>query len=100
MSYLKWQSLPQGRMQCQKYFIPLKKSKMVRAVATPVAPSPADSADYRKQLCESYGFRQIAEPLPDNITLKNVIDSLPQKVSETQIYKFNIFLLFCNVRFL
>lgn len=82
MSYLKWQSLPQRRMQCLKQFDPLRKSKTVRAVAAPVAPSPADSADYRKQLCESYGFRQIAEPLPDNITLKNVTDSLPQEVSE------------------
>ncbi|KAL8145291.1 omega-6 fatty acid desaturase, chloroplastic isoform X2 [Apium graveolens] len=79
MSFLKWQSLPQTRMRCLKQFDPLRKSKIVRAVATPVAPSPADSADYRKQLCESYGFRQIAEPLPDNITLKNVIDSLPKK---------------------
>ncbi|KAL8145289.1 omega-6 fatty acid desaturase, chloroplastic isoform X1 [Apium graveolens] len=82
MSFLKWQSLPQTRMRCLKQFDPLRKSKIVRAVATPVAPSPADSADYRKQLCESYGFRQIAEPLPDNITLKNVIDSLPKKVFE------------------
>ncbi|KAK1395876.1 Omega-6 fatty acid desaturase, chloroplastic [Heracleum sosnowskyi] len=82
MSYLKWKSLPQRRMQCLKHFDPLRKSNVVRAVAAPVAPSPTDSADYRKQLCESYGFRQIAEPLPDNITLKNVIDSLPQKVFE------------------
>ncbi|KAK1395873.1 hypothetical protein POM88_005736 [Heracleum sosnowskyi] len=49
-------------------------------LSAPVAPSSEDSTDYRKQLCESCGFRQIAEPLTDNITLKTVIDSFPQKL--------------------
>jgi len=49
-------------------------------VAVPVAPSPADSTEYRKQLSENYGFSQIGEPLPENVTLKDVIDSLPKKV--------------------
>lgn len=54
---------------------------MVKAVAVNVAPSPsADSAEYRQQLCHEYGFRQIGEPLPDNITLRDIIDTLPKKV--------------------
>ncbi|RXH74260.1 hypothetical protein DVH24_028981 [Malus domestica] len=56
---------------------------VVQAVAVPVAPPPeADSAEYRKQLAESYGFKQIGEPLPDNVTLKDVIETLPKKVFE------------------
>ncbi|CAJ2679772.1 unnamed protein product [Trifolium pratense] len=31
---------------------------------------------------ERYGFEQIGEPLPDNVTLKDVIASLPKKVFE------------------
>lgn len=60
---------------------PRKKTKFVQAVAIPVSPSAADSAEYRKKLAESYGFRQIGEPLPDSVTLKSVIDSLPKKVT-------------------
>ncbi|EEF29426.1 Omega-6 fatty acid desaturase, chloroplast precursor, putative [Ricinus communis] len=60
----------------------LKKTKPIQAVATPVARSSADSAEYRKQLAESYGFRQIGEPLPGNVTLKYIIDTLPKKVFE------------------
>lgn len=59
----------------------LKRAKPVQAVAVPVAPSSADSAQYRKQLAESYGFRQIGEPLPSNVTLKEIIDTLPKKVN-------------------
>lgn len=70
-----------------------------RADAAPVAPSPEDRAEYKKQLCESCGFRQIVEPLPDSNTLKNVIDSLPQKVSDTQIHDFKIFLLVFHVHY-
>ena len=58
----------------------MRRTRTVQAVATPVAPSSADSAEYRKQLAESYGLRQIGEQLPDNITLKDVIDTLPKKV--------------------
>nr|UDV78693.1 fatty acid desaturase 6.2 [Perilla frutescens] len=48
-----------------------------------VAPSPAaDNAEYRQQLCHEYGFRQIGEPLPDNVTLKDILDTLPKKVFE------------------
>jgi len=50
-------------------------------VAIPAAPSPAEStSEYRKQICERYGFKKIGEPLPDNVTLKDIINSLPKKV--------------------
>lgn len=58
----------------------------MQAVAAPVAPPPeADSAEYRKQLAESYGFKRIGEPLPDNVTLKDVIETLPKKVLSFRI---------------
>ncbi|KAF9680663.1 hypothetical protein SADUNF_Sadunf06G0144900 [Salix dunnii] len=66
----------------KKWLVPMKRTRTVQAVATPVAPSSADSAEYRKQLAESYGLRQIGEQLPDNITLKDVIDTLPKKITE------------------
>lgn len=58
----------------------MKRTKVIQAVAVPVTPSSADSAEYRKQLAERYGFRQIGEPLLDNVTLKDVLDTLPKKV--------------------
>lgn len=55
-------------------------------MAIPVEPAPAESAEYRKQLAESYGFRKIGEDLPDSVTLKDVISSLPKKVIFLKIY--------------
>ncbi|XP_057415884.1 omega-6 fatty acid desaturase, chloroplastic [Lotus japonicus] len=66
----------------QRHLIPRNKVAVIRAVAIPVEPAPAESAEYRKQLAESYGFRKIGEDLPDNVTLKDVISSLPKKVFE------------------
>ncbi|KAI4344276.1 hypothetical protein L6164_011522 [Bauhinia variegata] len=66
----------------QKYVIPRKKITIIQAVSIPVAPSSADGAEYRKQLSESYGFRQIGESLPDNVTLKDIVDSFPKSVFE------------------
>lgn len=76
---MKWDNLLQKgikRQQCSRR----NRTTFVQAIAIPVAPSPPDSAEYRKQLSESYGFKQIGEPLPDNVTLKDVIDTLPKKV--------------------
>nr|GMD28842.1 omega-6 fatty acid desaturase, chloroplastic [Ipomoea batatas] len=67
--------------------ISFRKTNVIRAVAVPVAPSPAESAEDRKLLCERYGFRQIGEPLPDNVTLKDIIDTLPKKVFEIDNFK-------------
>lgn len=59
----------------------MRKRDSVKAVAATVAPSPsADNAEYRQKLCHEYGFRQIGEPLPDNVTLRDIIDTLPKKV--------------------
>ena len=52
----------------------------MQAVAIPISPSPLDTAEYREQLAESYGFKQMGEPLPDNVTLKDIIDTLPKEV--------------------
>lgn len=52
----------------------------MQAVAVPIAPSPLDCAEERKRLSEKYGFRQIGEPLPDKVTMKDITESLPKKV--------------------
>jgi acyl-lipid omega-6 desaturase (Delta-12 desaturase) len=72
--------LSHGRQKQTRFSISLRKSTIVKAVAVPVAPPAADSKEHRDQLCESYGFRQIGEPLPDNITVKDIIETLPKKV--------------------
>ena len=88
-SFLKWEALPKCKTKHQTYVIPLRRTKTVQAVTSPVtAPLPADSAEERKELCESYGFRQIGEPLPDNITLKNIIDTLPKTVLDSYLLSF------------
>lgn len=59
----------------------MKRAAILRAVAVPVAPpSSADSSEYRKQLSESYGFEKIGEPLPENVRLKDIVESLPKEV--------------------
>lgn len=83
------------RHQSQKHLTPRNKVTVIRAVAIPVEPAPVESAEYRKQLAERYGFEQIGEPLPDNVTLKDVITSLPKKVGFLMIY-----VMFCSVRVL
>lgn len=61
-------------------------------MAVPIAPPPApaptpvtspassESAVYRKILSESYGFKQIGERLPEDVTLKDIINTIPKKV--------------------
>lgn len=79
---MKGEILFQKKIKRQNYLLPVKKAAILRAVAVPVAPpsSSADSAEYRKQLSESYGFEQIGEPLPDNVRLKDIVESLPKEV--------------------
>ncbi|KAG7035676.1 hypothetical protein SDJN02_02474 [Cucurbita argyrosperma subsp. argyrosperma] len=74
----------QKKIKRQNYLLPVKRAAILRAVAVPVAPpsSSADGAEYRKQLSESYGFEQIGEPLPENVRLKDIIESLPKEVFE------------------
>lgn len=58
-----------------------KLQKNIFAVM-PLAPSSLSDQEERNHISEKYGFTQIGEPVPDNVTLKNVIDSLPQEVFE------------------
>lgn len=55
-------------------FLPLKQSGRLQAAVLPVTPPLLDDEDY--------GFKQIGEQLPDNVTLKDVMDSLPKEVYE------------------
>ncbi|KAL2481156.1 Omega-6 fatty acid desaturase [Abeliophyllum distichum] len=79
---LKWKSRPIKSSEQKNCFVSSRKSKIVKAVAVSVPSSLADNAEDRKQLSENYGFRQIGEPLPDNVTLKDIVDTLPRKVFE------------------
>ncbi|XP_024390435.1 omega-6 fatty acid desaturase, chloroplastic [Physcomitrium patens] len=56
----------------------------ISAVAAPIAPpsSPLEDAGERQRLAEEYGFTQIGEPVPADVTLKKVIDSFPSEVFE------------------
>ena len=64
----------------------MRRSKFLQHVVVPMAPtapSPAaDDPDYLKKLAESYGFQQIGEPLPDDVTVRDIIASLPKKALE------------------
>ncbi|CAI0394491.1 unnamed protein product [Linum tenue] len=78
--------LRQGTKQ-NKFLVHSRKSRTVQAVAVPAVSSAADGAEYRKQLAESYGFRQIGEDLPDDVTLKQVIDTLPKEIDDAKAWK-------------
>eukprot|EP00897_Mesotaenium_endlicherianum_P003038 jgi/Mesen1/2762/ME000170S01870 len=78
------------------YVIHSQRRLSVSAVATPIAPSstpspsksnPLDDPEERARLANLYGFRQIGEPLPESVTLKHVIDSLPKEVFELDDFK-------------
>eukprot|EP00249_Psilotum_nudum_P026976 c34152_g1_i1 orf=245-1597(+) len=62
-------------------------SKPITAIAAPIAPAPLSDAKERKRLAEEYGFTQIGEPLPSEITLKNIIDSIPLEAFEINGFK-------------
>lgn len=61
--------------------------RQISATAAPLAPSvsPLEDAEERKRLAEEYGFTQIGEPVPEGVTLKNVIDTFPPEVSDDNI---------------
>ncbi|KAK7265095.1 hypothetical protein RJT34_32711 [Clitoria ternatea] len=70
-------------LNCRSRLIPNGfRHHLVRTVAVPVEPLTVETEEYRKQLAESYGFNQIGERLPDNVTLKDVVNSLPKEVFE------------------
>ncbi|KAL0286450.1 UNVERIFIED_CONTAM: Omega-6 fatty acid desaturase, chloroplastic [Sesamum angustifolium] len=95
---LKWVGQPQRRSKKNQSLISFRKHKVVKAVAVSVAPPPADSAEHRQQLCQEYGFQQIGEPLPDNVTLRDIIDTLPKKAWKSVLvsvtsYALGIFMI-------
>ncbi|KAK9706296.1 hypothetical protein RND81_07G115200 [Saponaria officinalis] len=71
---------------CQRKRIPQRMSRLVQAIAVPVTPSSAsplnDNLSDLQLLAERYGFQQIAEPLPDEVTVRDIVTSLPKKVFE------------------
>ncbi|XP_047311508.1 omega-6 fatty acid desaturase, chloroplastic-like isoform X2 [Impatiens glandulifera] len=81
--YLKWGSLPIRKItyqRCCKFIIKAVAASV--PLAAEDSPKDTENVDYRKQLAENYGFRQIGESLPENVTLKDIITSLPKKVFE------------------
>jgi len=61
-------------------FLPLKQRGGLQAAVLPVTSPLVDDEGERKQMAEDYGFTQIGDELPDNITLKDVMDTLPKEV--------------------
>lgn len=79
---LKWGASQQRATNSHQY-LSFKKSPVIHATKIlPISPSLLDDQEQREKMCESYGFTQIGKPLPDDITLKDVMDSLPKKVFE------------------
>jgi omega-6 fatty acid desaturase (delta-12 desaturase) len=66
-------------------YLPLKQRGKLQAAVLPVTPPLLDDEGKRKQMSEDYGFKQIGEPLPDNVTLKDVMDTLPKEVPIRQM---------------
>jgi acyl-lipid omega-6 desaturase (Delta-12 desaturase) len=62
-------------------FLPLKHIGGLQAAVLPVTPPLLDGEGKKKQMAEEYGFTQIGDELPDDITLKDVMDTLPKEVA-------------------
>jgi len=62
------------------HFLPSKQRGGLQAAVLPVAPPILDDEETRKQMAEDFGFTQIGEELPDSVTLKDVMDTLPKEV--------------------
>ncbi|XP_057969788.1 omega-6 fatty acid desaturase, chloroplastic-like [Malania oleifera] len=78
----KWESLLQRRIKHLQCLVPAKRTKIIQALAIPDAPASLDNAECRKRLAESYGYTQIGEPLPGNVTLKDIVETIPKKLYE------------------
>jgi len=80
-----WKSLGKVTIHHDQW-MGMRRSKFVQHVVAPKAPSApspaADDPNDLKKLAETYGFQQIGEPLPDDVTLRDIITSLPKKVFE------------------
>ncbi|XP_057969786.1 omega-6 fatty acid desaturase, chloroplastic-like isoform X2 [Malania oleifera] len=79
----KWKGLPQRQVRHQGCLIPLKRINHVRAMAICHTQTLTDNtADYRKNLAQSYGYTQIGEPLPRNVTLRSIVETIPKEMYE------------------
>ncbi|KAG2584178.1 omega-6 fatty acid desaturase, chloroplastic-like isoform X1 [Panicum virgatum] len=70
-----------NRRSCH-HFLPSNQRGGLQAAVLPVAPPILDDEETRKQMAEDFGFTQIGEELPDSVTLKDVMDTLPKEVFE------------------
>ena len=68
-----------NRRSCH-HFLPSNQRGGLQAAVLPVAPPILDDEETRKQMAEDFGFTQIGEELPDSVTLKDVMDTLPKEV--------------------
>ncbi|KAL4181846.1 hypothetical protein AMTRI_Chr12g273040 [Amborella trichopoda] len=84
---LRWKGHMYKGIKSKQQFFRTKRIKTVLAVAVPVPSPHRDIAEERKQIAKDYGFTQIGERLPENITLKDVTESLPKKVFEMDAVK-------------
>lgn len=67
---------------CPMIFSRKKFIKVVRASVVPISPSLLVNDIQRSDMCKTYGFMKIGEAVPDNVTLKDIIATLPKKVSQ------------------
>lgn len=60
----------------------IRTGTTISAVAAPAAPPVYNLEDEneRKRLAEEYGFTQIGAPVPEGVTLKQVVDTIPKEV--------------------
>lgn len=68
-----------NRRSC-RHFVPSKQRGGLQAAVLPVAPPILEDEEKRKEMAEDFGFTQIGEQLPDSVTLKDVMDTLPKEV--------------------
>ncbi|KAL9326089.1 hypothetical protein ACSQ67_006734 [Phaseolus vulgaris] len=78
----------------QRSFVNRNKVTLIRAVAVPVQqPAPVESVEYRKQLAEDYGFRQIAEPLPSDVFEIDDVKAWKSVLISATSYALGIFMI-------
>ncbi|XP_020594054.1 omega-6 fatty acid desaturase, chloroplastic isoform X2 [Phalaenopsis equestris] len=72
----------QRRRHCPIIFSSKKLIKVVQASVIPISPSLLANDVQRIDMCKTYGFMKIGEAVPNNVTLKDIITTLPKKVFE------------------
>lgn len=75
------------------HFLPTNQRGGLQAAVLPVAAPILDDGEKRKQMAEDFGFTHIGEELPDSVTLKDVMDSLPKEVPTVNTSMILVFYL-------